>query len=336
MNFGEINNIIFIGGSEILPDLCNYAIELGFSVEVVSGERLLCEVIGSVTLKEHLNLNKINYYSIDDINQWVKIGEIATSNTFAISIGSPWIFDKNIIDEFETRMANIQPVGIPLFDGGAHFSWQILMGNKEGTTLVQMIDEKLNTGQVVLTDVYAFPSSARTPLDYFEASRESRLNIGKMFLEMLSKQADFKPYNNEARFRTFYPRLYTMEHGYINWQWRGEAIEQFICAFDEPYAGASTFIDGVRVWLKDVTFDRGSSTFHPFMSGIVYKKTEDYLSVTVSGGTIIVRNILDASGNSYLHKVKIGKRFYTPIEVLEEAMLYNAVYSAKGIEVKEQ
>lgn len=332
MNFGAIDNIVFVGGSEILPELCKYALELGFSVAVVSGERLLRERVGSRILEEQLEIDGIRYYQVDDINQWEGLGNIVTSNSFAISIGAPWIFKRNVIELFEGRMANIQPVGIPLFDGGAHFSWQILMGNREGTTLVQMINEKLNAGQVVLSDVYAFPSSARIPKNYYEASRESRLNIGKKLIEMLLNQDDFTPYNNETRFRTFYPRLYTMEHGFVDWQWTGEEIEKFICAFDEPYAGASTFIGEVRVWLKDVTFDRGSSSFHPFMSGIVYKKSNDFLCVAVKGGTLIIRSIVDGNGDSYLQKVRIGKRFYTPARILERAMLYNAVYTAKGIE----
>ena len=64
----------------------------------------------------------------------------------------------------------------------------------------------------------------------------------------------------------YWPRLSTEHHGYVDWSWSLKDIERFICAFDEPYPGASTYIGSRKVHLKEGYADFNDGLFHPFQS----------------------------------------------------------------------
>ena len=68
------------------------------------------------------------------------------------------------------------------------------------------------------------------------------------------------------------PRLNTKIHGFIDWNWKAKHIVDFVNAFDEPYQGASTFIKGKKYLLKNAKLLKHKINFHPFQSGIIFKK----------------------------------------------------------------
>ena len=71
--------------------------------------------------------------------------------------------------------------------------------------------------------------------------------------------------------------------------------------------------------------------FHPFISGIVYKKNADTLFVAIKDGTLAIKRVLDESGRSLLSEIRVGQRFFTPAKYIEEAMLFNADYDSEGL-----
>ena len=59
--------------------------------------------------------------------------------------------------------------------------------------------------------------------------------------------------NNRRTFSTYWPRLKTDINGWVDWSLKIDSIERFICAFDEPYSGAKTFLGNKTVSLKSVS-----------------------------------------------------------------------------------
>lgn len=130
---------------------------------------------------------------------------------------------------------------------------------------------------------------------------------------------------------SYFPRLHTRTHGYIDWSWDTDEIESFICAFDDPYDGASTFIEGRRVFLKSVRRDKGERGFHSFMSGLVYRKERGKIFVATKRGGIVISKVLNARGIDVLQEIELGQRLYTPYSYLEQARQFVAVYNARGL-----
>ena len=130
---------------------------------------------------------------------------------------------------------------------------------------------------------------------------------------------------------SYWPRLHTDTHGYIGWDWKLEDIERFVCAFDDPYAGAITFVNDRKVRIKNCLSSLSDGTFHPFQTGIVYKITGAALFVAAGDGSLVVRDVFDENGVNVTLDIRVGDRFETPVEYLEEARRFRAVYTSAGL-----
>ena len=112
----------------------------------------------------------------------------------------------------------------------------------------------------------------------------------------------------------------------------------FINAFDEPYKGASTFINNGnfgKLYLKKVHLHGGDSSNHPYMSGIVSRHDKNWIVVsTKSKHMILVEEVLDRKGNNIISKIKAGDRFYTPYQELEKSKKNKTTFNSKGLKEK--
>lgn len=113
------------------------------------------------------------------------------------------------------------------------------------------------------------------------------------------------------------PRLSTEINGYINWDLNINYLSRFINAFDEPYQGASTFLYNQKVYIKKITPTEETNN-HPFLNGIIIRKTDQWIVVSCNGGSLIVEKVLNAKKN-ILKNVKIGDRFITPLNEMDKA-----------------
>ena len=75
--------------------------------------------------------------------------------------------------------------------------------------------------------------------------------------------------------------------------------------------------------------DYGDQSFHAFQSGIIYRKSPDWLNVAADGGSLIVQEVLNESGRNIIQDIKVGDRFVTPSNYLE-GRYGRVVYTAKG------
>jgi methionyl-tRNA formyltransferase len=135
----------------------------------------------------------------------------------------------------------------------------------------------------------------------------------------------------QETFSSYFPFLATAQHGYIDWRWSTDEIERFICAFDRPYRGASTFLGEDRVFLRDCHAEYVDGRFHPFHAGLVYRATAEALYIATRHGAIVARHLEDERGRLVLEGVKPGQRLVTPQSVLETALRFEAVYDAHGL-----
>jgi methionyl-tRNA formyltransferase len=218
---------------------------------------------------------------------------------------------------------------LPKNRGGASFSWQIMRGDRTGCHLFHLIDGGIDTGDIVMARPYTFPASCRTPAEYraYHLATER-----KFFTDVIKKvrtNASFVLKKQDEAVSTYFPRLATDEHGWVDWSWGAGDIARFIAAFDRPYGGASTMLNGRRVRLRLATVARRDGIFHPFMSGLVYRKHAGAIWVAAHDGSVVVREILEHNGDSC--DTRVGHRLMTPREHLDTARAYTALYDAKGL-----
>jgi methionyl-tRNA formyltransferase len=134
---------------------------------------------------------------------------------------------------------------------------------------------------------------------------------------------------------SYWPRLSTEQHGYIDWEWSLKDITQFIRAFSDPYEGAMTYVNGTEVRLKQCESFCGDGTFHPFQTGMLYRRDDKRGYIATPEGTLIVDHVVNKEERQMLSDIALGDRFYTPKERLEQAQQTRVHFEPTGIRREE-
>lgn len=334
MHFGIIEDYLLFGGGALLAQ---FALELkkkGKLFGVVTSERHAKEHITSpagISLEAFLAKEAVKLIISSDINSDRKVLSAISSKTLGVSIGAAWVFKPSFIDRFNGKLVNLHGSRLPRDRGGGGFSWRILRNDRLGCSLIHLVDKGIDTGKIVAFEEYSFPPSCHIPLDYHAYSIDQYLSLLRTFINDIDKDKEFKLLSQPEYLSTYWPRLSTDHHAYIDWSWKLKEIEQFICAFDNPYNGAITFLNGKRIRLKNCISTSSDGTFHSFQQGLVYRLTANGVFVACRGGSLIIQDIRDYNNLSKVDQIGLGDRFYTPYEFLEQARQYRAVYTTTGL-----
>jgi len=333
--FGKIDIYILFGGGLLLIYTAKRLKELGIHVFVVTSERhskeTQCIDSKTNTLLGWLDDDRIEYVISKDITVDERVLSAISDATIGLSFGAAWIFKQEFIDRFDGKLLNLHGAQLPKNRGGGGFSWRIMQGDKVGVSLIHKVDAGIDTGDIVFSEEYTYPEKCKVPLDYQKYSVNKYNELLDTFFDKVKNLKSFNLSAQKERFSSYWPRLSTDVHGYIDWNWTLIDIERFICAFDEPYAGASTFVNGVKVRIKECYSSADDGVFHPFKKGLIYRKNDEGVFVATENGSIVFNQVLDNEGRDMTRTLKVGDRFYTPQKFIEESMRYRAVYTPTGL-----
>lgn len=338
MRFRHVEKVLLFGGQGVLAAVAARLKHAGgLAVRVYTCPRQLDERLTpeGETFRGRLEALGVPFVSTLDINAEPGFRESINPGTLGLGFGQAWTFDSDILTRFDGQLLDFMGIRLPQYRGGAHYSWQILRGNRMGASHIQLIDERTvqghsDSGIVVKSREYLFPVQARIPLDYYRFAEIQDIEFVSEFFREVVGGVEFRPRQLQEEFTLHFPRLNTGRQGFIDWSWDTADIERFICAFDEPYAGASTYLDGLRVRIKSCRAETSDGPFHPFQAGLIHKITPGVAFVSTRQGTLIVESLKDDAGNDLMPRLSLGQRLHTPRPVLEEAILYSAEYTAQG------
>ncbi len=325
-----VDNFVLIGGHRMLVDLSKMILKKRYKLDVIVDKFHLEMMIDKkTTLKQKLQKENIRYSVISSKQLKVKdLKNYVNKNTIGISISSPWILTSEIINIFDGKLLNIHTSNLPKNRGGGGYSWQIMMKDMSGGICIHKVDEGIDSGDIVMSSKFIYPKTCKIPSDFTDYLEPFEKKIIREFMSNLKKWSKLPSYKQNQDEAEYWPRLNTKEHGFINWSWNGDEIKYFIDAFDDPYVGATTFINGHQIHIKKCEIIQNKINFHPFQSGIVYKKTKSKIYISCLKYSLIVNFVGDSNGVSYLDKIKLGDRFYTPNNYIEKSLSKRVFYSA--------
>ncbi|MCZ2481747.1 hypothetical protein G9H64_02160 [Aquirufa nivalisilvae] len=334
MKFGNISHVILLGGSRCTAELALYIKQSGIlRFDLFTAPRQLSDIIypSGLTFEGYLKQNEIEYSVTEDINHCDSFLNSVTESSLAIGLGEAWSFKPEVIALFEGRLIDLMGIRLPQYRGGAHYTWQILRGNRIGACNLQVINEEMiqgvfDSGEIIKFKEYLFPNEARIPDDYFAFATSQEILFIKEFIDEISAGHHFHTFKLQENFSMYFPRLHTLKNAFIDWQWDSLDIEKFVCAFDDPYAGVSTQINDKMVRIKKARFETNDGPFHPFQCGLIYKIYQGNLYVSTRQGTIILSEVNDTSGNAVIHELRTGDRFFTPQEWIENGLTTKIEY----------
>ncbi|WP_311172594.1 hypothetical protein [Halobellus ordinarius] len=335
VSFDTTERVVAYGAGEVLVEAIKTARELGFEVAVVTAPRQAEAEIDGEAMVDLLRSQDVETVVTDDVNQSSQVNELVGRQTVGLSFGAAWIFDESVIDAHNGRLVNFHGSRLPQDRGGGGFSWRILRDDPLGYSQAHLVTPSIDTGNILLTDEYRFPESCTTPVEYAAYANEKEAEIVTELLEGIAGGREFETTSQPEYLSSYWPRLSTEEHGYIDWEWSLKEIVQFIRAFSDPYEGAKTFVNGIEVRLKQSESFRGDGTFHPFQTGILYRKDDQRGYVATPDGSLIVESVRDEDGEEILSDIAVGDRFYTPTERLRQARRTRVYFTPTGMQREE-
>ena len=330
-----MTNIIFFGGGKLLASLIVQLLRKKYDdkLMVVTSKRQAIEIVEKkLSLKKFLKIKKINYVVANKLNHILM--KKLKKNSIGISVGAPWIFNQKFISFFSNRLYNIHGSDLPKNRGGGGFSWQILMNEKNGCATIHRLSSGIDKGQIIFKNKFSFLGN-NLPINREKIYVE---NTTKFFMKKLKhflSKRKIKGINQNENMSTYWPRLNSKIHGWIDWKWKAKDIFKFINAFGSPYIGAHTKLNNKTVYIKICSLGPSTQKFHPFQSGIIYRINRKHLSVSCLDGTLNITQVFNQNKKLMpVQNFKIGDRFNTPQKLIDLALSKRIRYSPKGIKLK--
>ena len=161
------------------------------------------------------------------------------------------------------------------------------------------------------------------------------LKAYEIFIDCVVKKKSFNLISQPKYLGNYYPRLNSEINGWIDWNNDSVMVERFINAFEDPYPGAKTYINNKRVIIKQAQLHSGELPNHPYMAGLIIRKSEDWIVVALNDqNNLIIEKVMDKKNKNIISKLKQGDRFYTPLKFIEKSFSTRAQYDHKGLIIK--
>lgn len=325
----DFKRLVILGGSEQTVTVAGFALENDLDLHVFVGLRQRDVVIstgqtvGDALSEKGITVNFVDSLKSGSVNPY----ELCDKGAVLLSLGSPYIIPKKLIELYDGRVINSHGAPLPEWRGGGGFSWRILAGDKRGMTCFHLVSEGIDDGDIILQTEYQFPPEVRFPKDYQAFAEAHASHSLVVFLKQVLCGETFTLKSQDEAKATYFPRLHTDSHGFIDWSWDGEELERFILAFSHPYSGASTFMQEQQLRIFDARFSKTRQTPHPFMFGIVERIHKGAITVCCKGGSLEIDQ-KDLAGKEM---PKLGDRLVTSRNCLEEALSFRAIYTPSGL-----
>ncbi len=333
VSYGEVDTVMLFGGGPLLADAVETLQTKHVELTAIVGPRHAdgpADWNGEKILRSFLENRDVGFIETDSVDI-PEVADTITNTTFGLSLSAPWVFPESFIDRFDRAFVNIHGSRLPQDRGGGGYSWRILRDERMGYWQIHEVTPDIDDGGIILTDEFRFPDHCRHPIDFDSHAHDRGVALLDRFFDQLVRGEEFDVTGQPPYLSSYWPRLSTDRHGYVDWSWSLLELERFIRAFDDPYGGAQTFVGDEPVRIKKANTIVSDGQFHPFQTGIIYRIQNGIAFVAANEGSLLIEEVLDNDGNDVFGELSPGDRFFTPTEHLQKAKQQRVRYSASGV-----
>ncbi len=245
-----------VGSSEIVLE---EMINIGFPIDMVFSlaEEFSSEVSGYYPIHDTAEKNNIPYCKFKKINDEKNIEIIKKIvPDYIFVIGLSQLIDKRILSIPTEGVVGFHPTPLPKYRGRAAMVWQVLLGVHETKCTLFMIDEGMDSGDIIGQEDYVIDDD-----DYAEDVGEKLLDAlrrlcNKTLRQIMDGTVIRRPQNDEE---ASYLLIRRPEDGLIDWKLPVKDIHRLIRAVSRPYPGAYGMYDGnhqIIIWKAEIQENR--------------------------------------------------------------------------------
>ena len=242
--------IILIGRTKVLLDTAQLLERHGHKIVGVITSKSAPEYkVTEKEFKSFSDIKKIPFIHDAKIN-YKKISEkfSKVDADIGISINYNGIIPTEVISFFKHGILNAHGGDLPKYRGNACQAWAIINGEKKvGLCIHKMIGDDLDSGDIIRKEY--IPIQDETTIgDVYNYFNQLIPNMFVESVNLLGNNPDYileeqsKDPNKHLR---CYPRK--PEDGKINWDDTSIKINRLIRASSEPYSGAFTYLDDLKI-----------------------------------------------------------------------------------------
>lgn len=322
----DFSNIVFFGQPN--PEI----------IKINKKLKIKSTVITSFDQSNYLKKNKINFEIFNSVDQkcinFLK-KKFNFKKTLFFGFSPRYIFKQKTINLFENNFVNMHNSRLPLDCGGGGSSWSIMREDRISNLCIFLMTGEIDGGPIIKNKLSLYPKTCILPIDIENYISKTFVEFYKIFIEELLKGKLFKLKEQPEYLSRYNPRLNTDISGFIDWNLDSYDLINFINAFDQPFKGASTFLnngDFGRLYLRKAQLHGGDTPNHPHMSGIVSRHDKSWITVcTKSKHMLLIEEIINENGKNIIDLIKPGDRFFTPTDKLESAKSKRIYYNSLGL-----
>lgn len=216
------------------------------------------------------------------------------------------ILPKAILDIPPKGCINVHASLLPKYRGAAPINWAIINGEKETGITTMLMDEGMDTGDILLTERVEIQDNDTTDSVY-----EKLKDIGaNLLIKTISglKKGTIQPIDQDDSHATYAPML-KKEDGRIDWAIKPEEIRNLIRGM-YPWPGAYTRWEGkqLKIFKAQVVSEERISE----EPGAIIKTSTDGIYVATGAGILLItelqpENKSKMSASEFIKGYKIGK-----------------------------
>lgn len=325
---GPIKRVVLLGASQLFADVIAWGDARGVEVVVLtSPDQRDCLRIDDDRVMSTPSLKA------DEVTAFVH-GHWSARDVLGLSFGARWIIKQPTSDRlFAGKLLNAHGSRLPADRGGGGLSWRIMRGDRIGNLVLHLVDDGVDTGPLVITHDYVIPAHCRTTAQIKTDYVKRLVPFLTEFLTSVAEEQRHLPLSRQKEYSaSYYPRLNTPLHGWIDWAWPPAEIERFTLAFDDPFVGTRTRWEDKVVLLRDCQLHFGEVAHHPFQSGLVIRNNGRWLTIALSGSACLLAcDVRNEKGDDLLPLIREGDRLYTLTEDLDQARRQRVVIGPRGV-----
>ena len=290
----NLKNIVLLGAAKYFDEIIKINKNLKLNTEIIS-----C----SDQIKEfNLKKNTIKFDKLDNNFKNYLSKKYDFDKTLFISLGARWIFGKDTINNFfKNKLINFHGTRLPYDSGGGGHSWKIIRNDRIDNQLVHIVDEGIDTGDIILQKSFQITDqdNYKTLLEkaYVECSNILYESI------LMFKKGSVKAYKqNKIHPVGFYCGERKKGDEVLNWNQTSREVFNFVRAICRPGPCARTFINKKEMKINKVELLEKTPNYKSIVGLVVNKNLLNFTVITKDSFIKITEFEFDG-------KLKIGDRF---------------------------